>query len=160
MRSGGHESVLISRVVHSVGDAVGGDELVESLGTDAVLLAADLLELAGLLGEDLVLGLVQVVVALRRDVVVVADDAVLVVVVAGVAADGGGGGGGASVGGDQQGGARDAAHAAGGGRLAEAGGAGGGDSHAASAARAGPTGSAATGQTRGNIILINCCGVI
>lgn len=80
MSSGGNESILVSGVVNSVGDTVGADVLVESLSPNAVFFRAELLQLASLLGEDLVLSLIEIVVAVGKDVAFLADDTVFVVI--------------------------------------------------------------------------------
>lgn len=101
MGAGGDETVLVGRVVNPVGDAIGSGELVESFNPNGLMFVVNLLQLTSLLSEDLVLSLVEVVVAIcDRVVVVVTDEAVFVVVVAlagggaaGVPACGAGGGG-------------------------------------------------------------------
>lgn len=80
MSAHGNESVLVSSVVHPVGDTVGADILVETLSPDSVTFAVDLLQFTSFLSEDFVLSFVEVVVTVGEDIGLLSDDAVFVLV--------------------------------------------------------------------------------
>lgn len=63
MGTDGLESVLIGDIFDAVLLVVISDVLVESVGAQGRGVGSDVMDLAGFLGEDLVLGLVKVVVA-------------------------------------------------------------------------------------------------
>lgn len=70
----GLETVLIGDVVDAVLLAIISDVLVESAGAEGGVLASDVVDLALLLSQDLVLGLVQVVVSIDLVVLDVTDN--------------------------------------------------------------------------------------
>lgn len=64
MGAHGLESVLVGEVVHAVLLAIITDVLVESVGAEGGRVGSDVVHLAGLLSQDLVLSLVQVMVSI------------------------------------------------------------------------------------------------
>lgn len=74
MGADGLEATLVSDVVDAVLLAIISDVLVESVGAEGGRLGSNVVHLAGLLGQDLVLGLVQVVVSIDLVVLDVTDD--------------------------------------------------------------------------------------
>lgn len=74
MGTDGLESVLVGDVFDAVLLVVVSDVLVESVGAQGRGIGSDVMDLAGLLGEDLVLGLVQVMVAVDLVLLDVTDD--------------------------------------------------------------------------------------
>lgn len=80
MSAYGDETILISGIVHPVGDTVGSYVFVESLSPDSVTFTVNLLQFTGFLSEDLVLGFVEVVVTVGKNFGLLTDDTVFVVV--------------------------------------------------------------------------------
>lgn len=74
MGTDGLETVLVSDVVDAVLLAIISDVLVESVGAEGGVLGSNVVDLARLLSQDLVLSLVQVVVSIDLVVLDVTDD--------------------------------------------------------------------------------------